>query len=157
MLTGMLVGYAYGMEFFIAWYGQNPNEIFVFINRAMGPFAWSYWIMVSCNVLFPQIFWFKWARTNFWVTLVIVLLVNVGMWFERFVIIVTSLHRDYLPSSWGYYRATWVDYGLLIGSFGLFFTLTFLFVRVLPAISIAELKAVTKHSQPGHHHSEGAH
>jgi len=100
LVTGSMVGYAYGMEFFIAWYSGNPFEQFVFINRAFGPYAWAYWIMVSCNVIIPQLFWFKKIRTTIPIMLVIVILVNVGMWFERFVITVTSLHRDFLPSSW---------------------------------------------------------
>ena len=99
LATGMMVGYAYGMEFFIAWYSGNTFEQFVFINRAFGPYAWAYWTMVSCNVIFPQLFWFKKIRRSIPITMVLVILVNVGMWFERFVIIVTSLHRDFLPSS----------------------------------------------------------
>lgn len=149
--TGTMVGYAYGMEFFIAWYSGNPTETFVFINRAFGPYAWAYWIMVSCNVIFPQLFWFKKIRTSIPAMLVIVLLVNVGMWFERFVIIVTSLHRDFLPSSWGYYTPTWVDLSILAGSFGLFFTLVILFTKTLPVVSIAEVKAVADGAQPTHH------
>ncbi|MDP3831749.1 MAG: NrfD/PsrC family molybdoenzyme membrane anchor subunit, partial [Ignavibacteriaceae bacterium] len=103
LATGMMVGYAYAMEFFIAWYSGNPIEQFVFINRAFGPYAWAYWIMVSCNVIFPQFFWIKKIRRSIPIMLMIVIFVNIGMWFERFVITVTSLHRDFLPSSWGYY------------------------------------------------------
>ena len=158
MMTGMMVGYAYAMEFFIAWYGQNPNESFVFINRAFGPYAWAYWTMVSCNVIFPQVFWFKKFRRSIKLMFIPIILVNVGMWFERFVIVITSLHADYLPSSWAYFKPTLWDFGMLIGSFGLFTTLTFLFVRVLPVVAIAELKMVTDHSQPSHHHhAEGEH
>lgn len=156
MMTGMMVGYAYAMEFFIAWYGGNPNEQFVFINRAMGPYAWAYWTMVSCNVIFPQVFWFKQARTSIPLMFVITIIVNIGMWFERYVIVITSLHRDYLPSSWDYFIPTYVDWLLLLGSFGVFTSLVFLFVRVLPAIAIAELKAVATGAQPSHHH-EGEH
>jgi molybdopterin-containing oxidoreductase family membrane subunit len=152
LATGTMVGYAYAMEFFIAWYSGNQFESFVFINRAFGPYAWAYWIMISCNVGFPQLFWFKKVRRSIPLTFVLVLLVNVGMWFERFVIIVTSLTRDFLPSSWGAFTATWTDYGILIGSFGLFFTLLLLFVKVMPSVSLAEIKAVVPGAQPTHHH-----
>ncbi len=152
LLTGMLVGYAYGMEFFIAWYSGVQAEQFTFINRAFGPYAWAYWIMVSCNVIFPQLFWFKKIRRSIPVMFVIGVLVNVGMWFERFVITVTSLSRDFLPSSWAYYKPTIIDFGILIGSFGLFFTLLLLFIKTLPVVSIAEVKAVVDGAQP--HHSE---
>ncbi|MEZ5979584.1 MAG: NrfD/PsrC family molybdoenzyme membrane anchor subunit [Planctomycetota bacterium] len=142
LATGMMVGYAYSMEFFIAWYGGNRYEQFAFINRATGPYWWAYWIMVSCNVISPQIFWFKKARTSIPIMMVVAIFVNVGMWFERFVITVTSLSRDFLPSSWDYFRPTWVDMGMLVGSFGLFFTLFLLFLRFLPMIAIAEVKTV---------------
>lgn len=151
LLTGMMVGYAYAMEFFIAWYSGVQAEQFVFINRAFGPFAWAYWIMVSCNVLIPQFFWFKKIRRSIPAMMVIVILVNVGMWFERFVITVTSLSRDFLPSSWAYYKPTIVDFGILLGSFGLFFTLVILFTKSLPVVSISEVKAVAQGAQPTHH------
>jgi molybdopterin-containing oxidoreductase family membrane subunit len=150
LATGMMVGYAYAMEFFIAWYSGNPIEQFVFLNRALGPYAWAYWTMVSCNVLFTQLFWFRKIRRSIPLMFVIGVLVNVGMWFERFVIVVTSLSRDYLPSSWGMYIPSIFDIGILIGSFGLFFTLIFLFIRTLPVVSIAEVKAVLPNSQPSH-------
>ncbi len=151
LTTSMMVGYAYGMEFFIAWYSGNPIEQFVFINRAFGPYTWAYWIMVSCNVFFPQLFWFKKIRRTIPISFIIVILVNVGMWFERFVIVVTSLHRDFLPSSWGYYKPTIYDAGILLGSFGLFFTLVVLFTKFMPVVSISEIKAVAEGSQPLHH------
>lgn len=151
MLTGLMVGYAYTMEFFIAWYSGNQAESFAFVNRAFGPYAWAYWIMFSCNVFIPQLFWIKKVRRSIPLMFIIAVFVNVGMWFERFVITVTSLSRDFLPSSWAYYKPTMIDFGLLIGSFGLFFTLTLLFVKFLPAVSIAEIKAVTKGAQPSHH------
>lgn len=151
LVTGMMVGYAYGMEFFIAWYSGNPAESFAFINRAFGDYAWAYWIMVSCNVIFPQLFWFKKVRINIPAMFIIAVLINVGMWFERFVIIVTSLSRDFLPSSWAYYKPTLIDAGILIGSFGLFFTLLLLFTKTLPVVSIVEVKAVIKGAQPTHH------
>ncbi|MBD3408918.1 MAG: hydrogenase [Ignavibacteriales bacterium] len=148
--TGMMVGYAYGIEFFIAWYSGNPIEQFVFINRAFGPYAWAYWIMVSCNVLVPQFFWIRKIRRSVPLMLIVSLLVNVGMWFERYVIVVTSLHRDFLPSSWGHYAPTLYDAGILLGSFGLFFTLVLLFTKTMPAVSIAEVKAVADGAQPSH-------
>ncbi|MBI9072847.1 MAG: polysulfide reductase NrfD [Melioribacteraceae bacterium] len=150
MLTGMLVGYAYAMEFFIAWYGGVEAEQFAFVNRAFGPYAWAYWIMVSCNVLSPQLFWFKKVRRTIPAMFAIAVFINVGMWFERFVITVTSLSRDFLPSSWGYYSPTLVDFGILIGSFGMFFTLLLLFTKTLPVVSIAEVKAVVDGAQPTH-------
>ncbi len=151
LATGMMVGYAYAMEFFIAWYSGVQFEQFAFINRMFGPYAWAYWIMVSCNVIFPQLFWVKKIRRSIPWMMVIVIFVNVGMWFERFVIVVTSLHRDFLPSSWGYYTPTLYDTGILIGSFGLFFTLVILFTKTLPVVSISEVKAVAEGAQPSHH------
>lgn len=151
LLTGMMVGYAYAMEFFIAWYSGNPPESFAFINRAFGDYAWAYWIMVSCNVIFPQFFWIKKLRRTIPIMFIIAIFVNVGMWFERFVITVTSLSRDYLPSSWAYFKPTLVDAGILLGSFGLFFTLVLLFTKTMPVVSIAEVKAVLNDSQPKHH------
>lgn len=142
LATGLMVAYAYGIEFFTAWYSGNHFEAFTFYNRALGPYAWAYWIMVFCNVVVPQVFWFKKARTTPWILLVASLLVNVGMWFERFVITVTSLSRDFLPSSWHYYKPTWVDLLTLAGSFGLFFTLFLLFLRFLPIVAMAEIKSV---------------
>ncbi len=148
--TSMMVGYAYAMEFFIAWYSGVPAEQFVFINRAFGPYAWAYWIMVSCNVIFPQFFWIRKIRRSVPLMFIIVILVNVGMWFERFVITVTSLSRDFLPSSWAYYKPTMYDAGILLGSFGLFFTLVILFTKALPVVSISEIKAVAEGAQPVH-------
>ena len=142
LATGSMVGYAYAMEFFIAWYGGNKYEQFAFVNRAFGPYWWAYWTMVSCNVITPQIFWFKKCRTSIPIMMVAAVFVNIGMWFERFVITVTSLSRDFLPSSWGYFSPTIVDILMLVGSFGLFFTLFLLFLRFLPMIAIAEVKSV---------------
>ena len=151
IVTGSMVGYAYAMEFFIAWYGGNQFERFVFLNRALGPYAWAYWTMISCNVIFPQLFWFKKIRRSIPAMFIIGITVNIGMWFERFVIIVTSLSRDFLPSSWGHYTPTFYDVGILLGSFGLFFTLILIFVRVLPVVSISEVKAVIEGGQPSKH------
>jgi len=159
LVTGTMVGYAYSMEFFIAWYSGSMYESFAFVNRAFGQYAWAYWIMISCNVITPQIFWFKKARTSIPIMFVACLLVNVGMWFERFVIVITSLAQDYLPSSWGYFSPTWVDMGMLVGSFGLFMTLFLLFIRFLPIIAIAEVKGTMPEANPhahGHGHGDSS-
>ncbi|HVU06112.1 MAG TPA: NrfD/PsrC family molybdoenzyme membrane anchor subunit [Polyangiaceae bacterium] len=150
LATGTMVGYAYAMEFFIAWYSGDQYEGFLFQNRAFGPYAWAYWAMISCNVIFPQLYWFKGIRTSLWAMMIINVLVNVGMWFERFVIIVTSLHRDFVPASWGYYTPTKWDFLTFTGSFGLFFTLFLLFCRYLPMVAVAEVKAQHAHSHAGH-------
>lgn len=155
LLTGTIVGYAYAMEFFIAWYGANEYEQYAFINRAFGPYAWGYWTMIACNVITPQIFWFKKARTTPVILFIASIFVNIGMWFERFVITVSSLHRDFLPSSWEYYRPTIWDILTFVGSFGLFLTLFCLFVRFLPAVAIAEVKTVMPEADP-HYHPEGS-
>lgn len=140
--TGSMVGLAYMTEFFIAWYSGVEYEQYVFMNRATGPYAWAYWIMVTCNVITPHLLWFKKIRTNMVIVFILSLVVNVGMWFERFVIIVTSLHRDYLPSSWAMYSPTVIEWLTLLGSFGLFFTCFFLFVRFIPVVNICEVKGV---------------
>jgi molybdopterin-containing oxidoreductase family membrane subunit len=142
LATGCIVGFAYLTELFTALYSGNPYEQFVFINRAMGPFAWAYWTMVTCNVLVPQLFWFPAVRGNLVAVFVITIFINVGMWFERFVIITTSLHRDFLPSSWTSYAPTSIEIATLVGSFGLFFTCFLLFSRFLPMIAIGEIKSV---------------
>ena len=140
--TSGIVGLAYGTEFFIAFYSGNSYERFAFINRAVGPLAFGYWIMVGCNVLIPQLLWFSRVRRTLLLVFVISLFVNVGMWFERFVIIVGSLERSFLPSSWSSYTPTVVELSTLIGSFGLFFTMFLLFCRFVPVIAMAEIKAV---------------
>ncbi len=145
--TGSIVGLAYGTEFFIAWYSGNEYEQYCFINRATGPYAWAYWTMISCNVLSPQFLWSKKIRTSIPAVFTLSIFVNIGMWFERFVIITTSLHRDYLPSSWAMYSPTWVEIWTFIGTFGLFFTLFLLFVRFIPAIAVAEVKSVYKYAR----------
>jgi len=155
LTTGSLVGYAYAMEFFVAWYSGNQYERYVFINRATGPYWWAYWSMISCNVLSPQVFWFKRFRTSLPVMFAVSILINIGMWFERFVIIVTTLHRDYLPSSWGMFSPTLIDIGCYVGSFGLFFSLFSLFIRWIPMIAMFEVKAALPGAQPSHHgHAE---
>ena len=148
MTTGLMVGYAYAIEFFIAWYGGNMYERFAFINRAFGPYAWAYWIMISCNVLAPQLFWFKKLRTSIPVIFIASIIINIGMWFERFVIIVSSLSRDFLPGAWGYFRPTLIDVGIFVGSFGLFFTLFLLFLRFLPIVAMAEVKSILPQAHP---------
>lgn len=147
MATGLMVGYAYAMEFFIAWYSGSPFEQFIFINRAVGPYFWAYWIMVTCNAFIPQLFWFKKFRRSIPVMFVVSIFVNIGMWFERYVIVVTSLHRDFLPSSWGMFYPTIIDFGILVGSFGLFFFFVLLFAKSMPVISMAEMKAISPGAQ----------
>ena len=151
LLTGSIVGMAYATEFWMAAYSSNPFEQFVFLNRAMGPFAWAYWTMVTCNVITPQLFWFRAVRENFVAVFVLTIFVNIGMWFERFVIIVTSLHRDFLPSSWAGYAPSLVEIATLLGSFGLFFTLFLLFVRFVPMIAMAEVKGVLRIGREDRH------
>ena len=154
LATGLMVGYAYSIEFFTAWYSGNIYERFTFINRAFGPYAWAYWIMVSCNVIIPNLFWFKKLRTSVPVLFVASIFVNIGMWFERFVIVVTSLSRDFLPSSWDYYKPTFWDIGTFVGSFGLFLSLFLLFIRFLPMIAMAEVKGVLPQADPHSHEHE---
>jgi molybdopterin-containing oxidoreductase family membrane subunit len=156
LLTGSLVGYAYSMEFFIAWYSGNPYESFAFVNRAFGQYWWAYWIMISCNVISPQFIWFKKIRQSPIALFILSIFVNIGMWFERFVITVTSLANDFMPSSWDYYVPTIWDIATLVGSFGLFLTLFTLFCRFLPMIALAEIKTVIPAADP-HHHPEGDH
>jgi Ni/Fe-hydrogenase subunit HybB-like protein len=146
VLTGSIVGIAYITEMFIAWYSGYLYEQFAFYNRALGKYWWAYAWMMSCNVLSPQLYWFKPFRRNLWITFILSIFVNIGMWFERFVIIVTSLADDFLPSSWNYFTPTWVDMGIYIGSIGLFMTLFLLFCRFFPVIAIAEVKSVFRTS-----------
>ncbi len=155
LLTGTMVGFAYITEFFIAWYSGVIYEQYAFINRVTGPYAWAYWIMMSCNLIFPQLFWFKKLRRSIPFMFVLSILVNIGMWFERFVITVTSLHRDYLPSSWDYYSPTAIDVLTFVGSFGLFFTLFLLFLRFAPMVAIAEVKAVLPEADPHFYDTHG--
>jgi Ni/Fe-hydrogenase subunit HybB-like protein len=150
LATGMMVGYAYATEFFIAWYSGNLFERFTFIDRALGNYAWAYWVMIGCNVLSPQLFWFKRLRTSIPAMLFVAAAVTVGMWFERFVIIVSSLSRDFLPSAWATFHPTWVDFCTLAGSFGLFLTFFVLFCRYLPTIAMAEVKTVMPQAHAGH-------
>ncbi|MGV3531060.1 MAG: NrfD/PsrC family molybdoenzyme membrane anchor subunit [Chthoniobacteraceae bacterium] len=160
LLTGTIVGYAYLMELFIAYYSGNPYEKFTFFSARIGwdgkgYYEWAYYVMMTCNVLSPQIFWFKWARNNLIVVFIVCQFVNVGMWFERFVIIVTSLAQDFLPSSWGHYSPSWVEIWTFIGTFGIFLSLFLLFMRFLPMIAMSEVKIVTPEADP-HAHIPGS-
>ena len=139
LVTGSMVGYVYVLELFMAWYSGNPYERYAFWNRTLGPYAWASWVMIFCNAVAPQLFWLKRARSSIPILFGVSILINVGMWFERFVIVVTSLHRDFLPSSWSTFTPTLWDVTTLAGSFGLFFTLFCLFVRYLPIVSMAEV------------------
>ncbi|HWA87797.1 MAG TPA: NrfD/PsrC family molybdoenzyme membrane anchor subunit [Opitutus sp.] len=152
LATGSMVGYSYMMEFFIAWYGANPFEGFAFINRAFGPYAWVYIIGVSCNVIIPQLFWFRKVRENTTLVWILSLFVNCGMWMERMFIICVSLSRDFLPSSWGYMSPSIVDIFTFFGTFGIFSVLFLLFIRFLPLMPMAELKAVTPQADVHGHH-----
>ncbi|MFC2187917.1 NrfD/PsrC family molybdoenzyme membrane anchor subunit [Fulvivirgaceae bacterium LMO-SS25] len=142
IITGSIVGIAYITEFFIAWYSGVEAEQYAFINRATGPYWWAYWSMMTCNVISPQLFWFKKIRRNIAATFIISIIVNIGMWFERFVIIVTSLHRDFLPSSWVMFYPTRYDVGVYLFTFGLFFTLFLLFAKFFPVVNMAEVKSI---------------
>ena len=146
ILTGSIVGCAYLTELFTAWYSQNPYEQYAFANRALGPYWWAYWSMMTCNVISPQLFWVRKLRRNVWFTFFMSIVINCGMWFERFVIIVTSLHRDFLPSAWAQYSPTWVEISFFIGTLGFFFTAFLLFAKTMPVIAIAEVKAILKTS-----------
>ncbi len=162
LVTGTMVGFAYITEFFIAWYSQVPYEMYAFMNRATGPYAWAYWIMMTCNLVFPQLYWVKRFRRSIPLMFAISITTNIGMWFERFVITVTSLHRDYLPSSWDYFSPTIWDILTLVGSFGLFFTLFLLFLRFVPMVAIAEIKGILPQADPhfyghGDGHDAGHH
>jgi Ni/Fe-hydrogenase subunit HybB-like protein len=142
LVTGLIVAYGYATEMFVAWYSADKFEMFVPLNRMTGPYAVAYWSLIFSNVMSPQLLWFKRVRRNVPLLFVIAIVVNIGMWLERFVIVVTSLHRDFLPSSWGMYQPTFWDWSTFIGTLGLFLTLLFLFVRFLPMISIAEMRAI---------------
>ncbi len=142
LATGLIVGYGYMIETFMAWYSADSYEEFMIHNRMTGPYAVFYWSLIFCNIVAPQILWFKKIRTNVPVLFVMSLVVNAGMWLERFVIVVTSLHRDFLPSSWGMYWPTHIDWLTYSGTFGLFLSLLFLFIRFLPMISIFEMRTI---------------
>jgi Ni/Fe-hydrogenase subunit HybB-like protein len=151
LATGLMVGFAYITEIFVAWYSGNIFEQYAFLNRITGPMAWAFWIMFSANVIIPNLFWFKACRRNPWVIVAVGIIINVGMWFERFVIFVTSLTRPWIPAQWATFKPTFWDAATLIGSFGLFFTLFLLFIRFAPMVAMAEVKATLPAAHAGHH------
>ncbi|HJW43537.1 MAG TPA: NrfD/PsrC family molybdoenzyme membrane anchor subunit [Geothrix sp.] len=146
-----IMGYSYMMEGFTAWYSMNEFLHHGFMNIITGTYGWAGWVTISCNILIPQILWFKKARASYFWMILVAIGVTIGMWFERFVIIVISLHQDFLPSAWRIYKPTMVDFGVLLGTFGIFFTLVLLFARVLPVIATTEVKAILPGAQPSHH------
>lgn len=155
LATGLIVAYAYADEFFTAWYSGNHYEQFNFMNRVVGPYQWAFFFLMFCNVLAPQLMWFKKLRMNLWTLMFSAMCVNIGMWMERLVITVQSLSRDFIPSSWGYFQPTIVDITLFLGSFGLFLTMFLLFCRFLPMVAMAEIKSVMPQAHAhGHGHNE---
>jgi len=146
LATALIVGYGYVMEFFMTFYGGNPYEVFLSLNRLGGPYRVLYWALIACNILAPQLLWFRRVRTNVPALFVMSLVVNIGMWLERFVIVVVSLHRDFMPSAWGMYMPRIWDWTMLAGTLGLFVALLFLFIRFLPVISIAEMRELVAHT-----------
>ncbi len=156
LVTSMIVSYGYLMENFMAWYSGNPYEAFLFFKtRPTGPYAFVYWTMIFCNVVVPQTFWWKKARTNVAWLWIVSILVGIGMWAERFVIIVTSLHRDFLPSSWGIFIPTWVDWSIFFGTICFFSLLFLLFLRFVPSVAIAEVKELNHEMAHERDHAEG--
>jgi molybdopterin-containing oxidoreductase family membrane subunit len=159
LLTGMIVTYGYVMEHFASFYSANPYEYFAFYNRRAGPMNHIFFLMVFCNCITPHLFWTKWGRTNLWAVWVASIFINIGMWCERFVIFVISLHRDFLPSSWVEFHPTWVDISLYVGTICLFLTLMLLFVRFLPAVAVSEIKELRlemEHAEHAAHEAESA-
>ena len=142
LATGIIVAYGYVMETFMAFYGANPYERYMMMNRLVGPYAPLYWLLIACNLVIPQALWSRRIRRNVTALFILSLVVNVGMWLERFVIVVVSLHRDFIPSSWGMYYPTKWDWATYAGTFGLFFTMFYLFIRFLPMISIVEVRSL---------------
>src|SRR4051794_11452000 len=149
LVTGLIVGYGYLTEAFVAWYSADKYEMYVPLNRFTGAYAPTYWALILCNIVIPQALWFRRVRNSVPSLFVIAIIVNIGMWLERFVIVVTSLHRDFLPSSWGNYLPTFWDWSTFIGTMGLFLSLLFLFLRFLPMISIAEMRAILPEAKVG--------
>jgi len=147
LATGLIVAYGYMTEAFMAWYSGNEFEQFMILNRMTGPYAWSYWMLILCNVITTQFLWFQRVRRSIGALFAISIVVNVGMWLERFVIVVTSLSRDFLPSSWGMYTPTEYDWSMYLGTMGLFLTLFFLFIRYLPMISIFEMRTIVPEAE----------
>lgn len=155
LATGLIVAYGYAMEAFFAWYSGNEYERFMMLNRATGPYAPAYIMLIVCNILTPQLLWMKKVRTSPIILFVISIIVNIGMWLERYVIVITSLTRDFLPSSWGTYHGTIWDWGTYLGTMGIFLTLILLFIRLLPSISVFELRHL-HHAMAQHKHIESA-
>jgi molybdopterin-containing oxidoreductase family membrane subunit len=147
LATGLIVGYGYLMEVFFSWYSASQYEWYVTINRALGPYAPVFWALILANVVIVQLFWFRSVRSNPILLFIISLVINIGMWLERFVIIVISLHRDFIPAAWGGYQPTVWDWSLYLGTIGLFFALLFLFIRLLPMISIFEMRELVAEEQ----------
>ena len=154
LATGLIVAYSYSMEFWTAWYSGNHYERFTFWNRAFGPYAWSCWVMLWCNAMSPQFMWSKRLRKSMVAVFICATFGNIGMWFERFEIIITSLTRDFLPTNWWPFHPTLIDIAMLAGSFGLFFTLFLLFCRFLPVVAMAEVKSIMPEAHPHHGHPE---
>lgn len=163
MVTGSIVGTAYITELFVSWYSGVEYESYAFINRATGPYWWAYWAMMTCNVISPQLMWFRPLRRSLLFTFIISIVVNIGMWFERYVIIVTSIHRDYLPSSWSMHYPSHIDLGVYVGTIGLFFVFFLLFARYFPVLALNEVKTILKSSGeyyknlPDDHHGDHGH
>jgi molybdopterin-containing oxidoreductase family membrane subunit len=151
LVTGLIVSYGYLSEHFIAWFSGNEYEWAIFVNRATGPYAGIYWLMIACNVISPNFFWFKWARTSIPVMWILSIFVNIGMWCERFIIIVTSLHRGFVPATWEMYYPTIVDFGMLFGTIGFFSLLLLLFMKFIPAVAVAEVKELRHELEHGHY------
>jgi molybdopterin-containing oxidoreductase family membrane subunit len=155
LATGLIVGYGYTMEAFFAWYSASAHERFMMFNRMLGPYGWSYWMLLTINIGLVQLLWFKSVRHNTKLLFVLALIINLGMWLERFVIVVTSLARDFVPSSWGMYYPTFWDYLTYVGTIGLFLTFFFLFIRFVPMISMFEVRTLLPQSKVDHGHGEG--
>ena len=150
LATGLIVAYGYMIEAFMAWYSGSQYELFMIWNRMTGPYGYMYWLLILCNVITPQFLWIRRIRNSVGMLFAVSLIVNVGMWLERYVIVVTSLHRDFIPSSWGDYAGTFWDWAIYVGTLGLFLSLLFLFLRVLPMISIFEMRTLVPGERKDH-------
>ena len=144
LLTGFILTYSYGIEHFIGWYSDNPYEWGIFVDRATGQYDWIFFMMVACNCVIPLVWWFKKVRTNLWGLWLVSIVINIGMWFERYNIIASSLSHQFDPGSWVLYVPSWVEMGIMVGSFAWFFMWFLLFVKLMPAIAIAEIKEMIK-------------
>ena len=153
LITGLVVAYGYASEQFMSWYSGDPYESYMSLNRMFGPYAWSWWTIVTCNVIVPQFLWFRPIRQNVPLVFLISILIQIGMWAERFVIVITSLHRDFMPSAWGFYEPTIWDWTTLLGTMGFFLLSFFLFVRFVPMIAMSEMRDLVHASDGGRHPS----